>query len=136
VELLVEALHHQLEGSSFYYRWGHWDFLLTYPSGPLFDSAFNRNEHQNYLLGDRCLGLTTLIPSCSDCLEILGAQPPGALSTCPDVDVFRSHVVLTLSLFFGALTCCGYVQDVSPTHRWYFHCQTWDNRSINRGNGM
>jgi hypothetical protein len=29
--------------------------------------------------GDRCLGLTTLPPSCVDCLEIWESQPPGAL---------------------------------------------------------
>ena len=39
------------------------------------DSASNRNEFQEYFLGGkggRCLGLTTLPPSCADCLEILG----------------------------------------------------------------
>jgi len=37
------------------------------------DSASNRNEYQEYLLGGkggRCLGLTTLPPSCAECLEI------------------------------------------------------------------
>jgi hypothetical protein len=39
-----------------------------------------RNEYQEYFLGEgggvnaaRCVGLTTLSPSCADCLEILGA---------------------------------------------------------------
>jgi hypothetical protein len=42
----------------------------------------NRNEYQEYLLGGkrgRCLGLTTLPPSCADCLEIWELQPPGTL---------------------------------------------------------
>jgi len=30
--------------------------------------------------GDRCVGLTTLPPSCADCLEIWEPQPPGTLS--------------------------------------------------------
>jgi len=56
------------------------------PSGPTyspgFDSASNRNEHQEYFLADkggRCVGLTTLPPSCAECLEIWEPQPSGAL---------------------------------------------------------
>jgi len=33
--------------------------------------------------GGRCLGLTTLPPSCADCLEIWEPQPPGTLRACP-----------------------------------------------------
>jgi len=50
------------------------------------DSASNRNEYQEYLLGDKggqCIGLTTLPPSCADCLEIWDPQPPGTLRACP-----------------------------------------------------
>jgi hypothetical protein len=38
--------------------------------GPGVDSAPNRNEYQGYFLGGkggRCVGLTTLPPSCADC---------------------------------------------------------------------
>jgi hypothetical protein len=41
------------------------------------ESAANRNEYQRYLKkgnGDLCVGLTTLPPSCADCLEILGSS--------------------------------------------------------------
>jgi hypothetical protein len=31
----------------------------------------------------RCVRLTTLPPSCADCLEILEPQPPGTLRACP-----------------------------------------------------
>ena len=31
----------------------------------------------------RCVGLTTLPPSCADCLEIWEPQPPGTLRVCP-----------------------------------------------------
>jgi hypothetical protein len=31
----------------------------------------------------RCEGLTTLPPSCADCLEIWEPQPPGTLRACP-----------------------------------------------------
>jgi hypothetical protein len=53
--------------------------------GPGLDSACNRNEHQEYFLlrkGGRCVGLTTLPPSCADCLEIWEPQPPGTLRAC------------------------------------------------------
>jgi len=49
------------------------------------DSAFNRNEFQEYFLGckgGRCVGMTILPPSCVDCLEIWEPKPPGTLRTC------------------------------------------------------
>jgi hypothetical protein len=57
-------------------------FHLHNSSDPGIDSASNRNEYQGYFLegkGGRCLRLTTLPPSCADCLEIWKPQPPGAL---------------------------------------------------------
>ena len=53
---------------------------------PGVDSASNRNEYQEYLLGGkggRCVGLTTLPPSCADCLEIWEPQLPGTIRACP-----------------------------------------------------
>ena len=53
--------------------------------GPGVDSASNRNLYQEYFLagkGGRCLGLTTLPPSCADNLEIWEPQPPGKLWFC------------------------------------------------------
>ena len=50
------------------------------------ESASNRNEYQEYLLackGGRCIGLTTLPPSCADCLEIWEHHPPGTLNSRP-----------------------------------------------------
>jgi hypothetical protein len=32
--------------------------------------------------GGRCIGLTTLPPSCADCLKIWDPQPPGTLRAC------------------------------------------------------
>jgi len=71
-------------------RWCHWNFLLTKSfqphCDPGVDSASNRNEHQEYFLegkGGRCVGLTTLPPSCADCLEIWEPQLLGTLRTCP-----------------------------------------------------
>ena len=33
--------------------------------------------------GSRCVGLTNLLPSCADCLEMWESQLPGALRACP-----------------------------------------------------
>jgi len=47
------------------------------------DSVYNLNEYHEYFLvgkGGRCVGLTTLPPSCADCLEIWEPQPPGTLT--------------------------------------------------------
>jgi len=33
--------------------------------------------------GDRCVGLTTLPPSCADYLEIWEPKPPGTIRACP-----------------------------------------------------
>jgi hypothetical protein len=35
--------------------------------------------------GGRCEGLTTLPPSCADCLEIWDSQPPGTLRVCTGI---------------------------------------------------
>jgi len=54
---------------------------------PGVDSASNRNEYQEYFRGGgksgQCVGLTTLPPSCADCLEIWKPQPSGTLRTRP-----------------------------------------------------
>jgi hypothetical protein len=50
------------------------------------DSASNRNEYQNYFLGDKgggCVGLTTLPPSCADCFAIWEPQPHGNFREFP-----------------------------------------------------
>ena len=48
-------------------------FTLRPHYSPGVDWASNRNEYQEYFVrgkGDRCIGLTTLPPSCANCLEI------------------------------------------------------------------
>jgi hypothetical protein len=80
VAQLFEALRCKLEGRGFDGVIGI--FHSHNPSGPGVDSATNRNEYQEYFLGGkggRCVGLTTLPPTCADCLEIWEPQPPGTL---------------------------------------------------------
>jgi len=83
VAQLVEALHYKSEGHGFDSRWCHWNFSLTKSFrphyGPGANSASNRNEYQEYFLGGgvkaaRCIGLTTLPPSCAVCLGNVGAS--------------------------------------------------------------
>jgi len=78
VAQLVEALRYKSEGRGFDPRWCHWNFFIDIilPAALWHlgvDSASNRNEYQEYFLGGkggRCVRLTTLPPSCADCLEI------------------------------------------------------------------
>ena len=56
------------------------------PYGPGVDSASNRNEYHEYFLGGkvgRCVGLTTLPPSCAYRFEIWEPQHSGTLRACP-----------------------------------------------------
>ena len=70
MEQLVEALRYKLEHLGFDSPWEP-------NEGPCVDSASNRSEYQGFSLGckgGRCVGLTTLPPLCTDCIEILGGS--------------------------------------------------------------
>ena len=65
---LPETLHYKLEGLRLFSRWGHCVFSLTYSlwphNGPGINSATNKDEYQEYFMGDkggRCVGLTVAI---------------------------------------------------------------------------
>jgi hypothetical protein len=78
--------------------WCRWNFSLTSPFrthyGPGVDSASNRNEYQEYFLADkggRCVGLTTLPPSCADFLEsgsLNLLKPSGSVQACNGIANF------------------------------------------------
>ena len=75
VAQLLEALRYKSESRGFYAVIGIFRFFIPPGSsiGLELDSASNRNDYEIYLSGDkggRCVGLTTLPPSCADCLEI------------------------------------------------------------------
>ena len=90
VQQLVEVLRYKSEGCGFNSRRCQWNFsftksfLLHY--GTWGDSASNRTEYQEYFLGGKgswYIGLPTLPPSCTDCIEIWEPQTPGKLTACP-----------------------------------------------------
>jgi hypothetical protein len=89
VAQLVEALRYKPEERGFDSRWCHWNFSLTLTFrphyGPGVISTANRNEYQEYFLGNkggRSARLTSP-PSCADCLEIWEPQPSGTHWACP-----------------------------------------------------
>jgi len=64
----------------------HWNNPFGYTTALGIDSASNRNVYQEYFLGGkggRWVALTTLPPSCDNCLEIWESQTPGTLRVCP-----------------------------------------------------
>jgi hypothetical protein len=86
---LVEALRYKPEGRRFDFRRCHGKFSLAYFFRPRYglgvDLVSNRNELPGIFPGDkagRCVGLTTLPPSCPDCLEIWEPQTLGKLRAC------------------------------------------------------
>jgi len=72
----------------------------------------DRNEYQEYFLGGkggRCVRLTTLPPSCTDCLEIWERQPPGTLRTCPGL--YRNCCFID---FFSVWSSCHFYGQLQP----------------------
>jgi len=87
---LVEALRYKPEGRGFDTGWCQWNFTLTWSFRPYNDtgvkSVSNRNKYQEYFVrgkGDRCVELTILPLSCTNCLQILVSQLLGTVRKCP-----------------------------------------------------
>jgi hypothetical protein len=99
--VVFKALRYKPAGRGFNSRCCNWNFSVTQSCrshyGPGVDSASNRNEYQVYFLGGkggRCVGLTTLPPSCpvvmkSGNLNFL--EPWGPLQACKR-DCFTFHL--------------------------------------------
>jgi hypothetical protein len=83
VAQLVEALRYKLEGRRFDSRWSHWNFSLTGRTVALGSTEpLTEMSTRNISWGGkggRCIELTTLSPSCADCLEMWEPQPPETL---------------------------------------------------------
>jgi hypothetical protein len=62
------------------------DLILLAVLRPWGRLSLHRNEYQEYFLGGkdgRCVRLTTLAPTCADCLKIWEPQPSGTVRACP-----------------------------------------------------
>ena len=108
VAQLVEALCYKPEGRGFFSSCCigifHWHNPSHLHCGPGIDSASDRNEYQEYFLGSkggRCVGRTTLPPSCADCLEIWGA------ATSWNPQGLSKPVIGLLYIFCFLLPKCG-----------------------------
>jgi len=82
VAQLVEALRYKPVGCGFDSLWcpsgRTMDLGLTQPLTKMSTRNISWGSK-----GSRCVGLTTLPPSCANCLEIWEPQPPGTLRACP-----------------------------------------------------
>jgi hypothetical protein len=118
VEAYIALLYKQKD-----LRINWWDFSQTSSfwlhHGTKGDSASNRKKHQQYLLGDkggRCVGLTTLQPSC---LKILAASiswnPKGLSHAC------KGTVYKRWQVFFYFFYCSNHCQ---LTQMW--NTKHWD----------
>ena len=83
VAQLVEALRYKSEGRGFDSRWCHNPSGRTVALGstqPLTEMSTGNISWG--VKSGRCVVLTTLPPSCADCLAIWEPQPPGTLWAC------------------------------------------------------
>ena len=86
---LVKALRYKPEGSRFDSRWCHSNFSLIFPTGRtmalVLTKPVTEMSTRNISRGKvgRCVGLTTLSPSCADCIEIWEPQPTGTVRASP-----------------------------------------------------
>ena len=71
--VVVKALLYKSVGPGI----GSKQWQLTFPCAPGFDSA-SKNEYQDIpgVKGGRCVRVTTLPPSCAECLEIWSLNRP------------------------------------------------------------
>jgi hypothetical protein len=72
------ATSRNVVGSILESLWCHWNFSLTQSFQPHY-GIFPAVK------GGRCLGLTTLPPSCADCLEIWEPHPPRKFRFCTGI---------------------------------------------------
>ena len=107
------ATRREVAGSIHDYITGiiHWHNPSRRIMAPRWSQPVAENSTGNISWGCRrqCEGLTTLLPSCADCLEMWELQLAGALRACPGLscDSFTFHYSLPLkSHRFGTLAHC------------------------------
>jgi len=96
VAQLVETLRYKPEDRGFDSQWCLLKFLIDLALG----STQTLTEMGGK--GGRCVGLTTLPPSCADCLEIRDPQPPdpsGPVQACNGIAYFFLQMVLGKDIY-------------------------------------
>jgi hypothetical protein len=73
----------------------------------------------------RCIRLTTLPPSCAECLEIWEPQPPGTLRACNGIALPFTYTLLyqpcCYFLWTSRITCQGDVKKLDDIFIVHFH---------------
>jgi hypothetical protein len=120
------SLDYKPQSRGFHSRWGHWDFSLTWSFRPHYGPGFNpgseRNEYQEYLLGNKggpCVRLIALPPSCADCLQSWKPKLPGALRAIPGI--YGDRFTFILSCSYLIWTYFIFLLYYSPTLKLWFH---------------
>jgi len=78
---LVGTLRYKPEGRWFNSQWCYSGHIMALSLTQPLTEMSTRNI--SWDKGGRCVGLTTLLPSFADSLEIWEPQPPGNLGACP-----------------------------------------------------
>ena len=90
--------------------------------GPGVDSASNRNEYQEYLLGGkggRCVRLTTLPPSCAvviKCRNLNFLEPSGQLRACNGADVPLAFMIISWWIILKTRNVSDKIVEKLKTH--------------------
>jgi hypothetical protein len=86
-------------------------FIILYSDQQMYNNFTNYHTAADGKDG-RCVGLTTLPPSCADCLEIWEPQPPGNLWGCPgllrDCFTFCVDAVVVLARYVLVLLTAAF----------------------------
>ena len=69
--------------------------------------------------GGRCVWLTTLPPSCTDCLEIWEPQPPGTLRACPGLSWDCFTFTFTWKGEWDQQSAWHYISATLHVQQWY-----------------
>jgi len=100
----IISFGYKLEIRGFDFEWCHWKFSLTHSFRPHLSLLWSKTvtemskRNSSWSKGGRFVGLTILLLSCADCLEIWEPETPGTLSACNwNASISFGNTVLTFS---------------------------------------
>jgi hypothetical protein len=131
VTQLTKQLRNEPEGRGFDPIWGIWNISLAQSFQPHYDYGvdlpFNRNEYQGYLLrgkGGRCLGMTTLPPSCDE-----SSRNSGSLNLLSPKGLFRPYWESFTLTMFPPWERCNLTGQLFCLQMWQWTC-SWHKTLI------